>query len=72
MPSTRKLKAKEKQSRQSDVLSYMENVDIMLGSYSRSNNVNCQNDSDAILDSESNRIQLNSNLVGEDFRTQHK
>ena len=31
MPSTRKQKAKEKRSRQSDVMSDLENVDIMLG-----------------------------------------
>ena len=35
MPSTRKQKAKEKRSRQSDVTSDLKNVDIMLGNYSR-------------------------------------
>ena len=33
MPSTRKQKAKEKRSRQSDVLSDIENLDVMLGNY---------------------------------------
>ena len=37
MPSTRKQKAKEKRSRQSDVLSDIENLDVMLGSYQRNN-----------------------------------
>ena len=33
MPSTRKLKAKEKRSRQSDVTSDLENRNVMLGNY---------------------------------------
>ena len=33
MPSTKKQKAKEKRSRQSDVMSDIENLDVMLGSY---------------------------------------
>ena len=33
MPSTRKQKAKEKRSRQSDVMSDIENLDVMLGNY---------------------------------------
>ena len=35
MPSTRKEKAREKRSRQSDVMSDIENLDVMLGSYQR-------------------------------------
>ena len=35
MPSTRKQKAKEKLSRQLDVMSDIENMDVMLGTYSR-------------------------------------
>ena len=35
MPSTRRQKAKERRSRQLDIMSDVENVDIMLGSYSR-------------------------------------
>ena len=35
MPSTRTQKAKEKRSRQSDVLSDLENMDVMLGRYPR-------------------------------------
>ena len=37
MPSTRKQKAKEKHSRQSDAMSDIENLDVMLGSYQRDN-----------------------------------
>ena len=36
MPSTRKQKAKEKRSRQTDVMSDIENLDVMLGNYSKS------------------------------------
>ena len=35
MPSTRKQKANEKRSRQSDVMSDIENLDVMLRSYQR-------------------------------------
>ena len=42
MPSTRKQKAMEKRSRQSDMMSDMENLDVMLGSYSR-NEIGSQN-----------------------------
>ena len=37
MPSTRKQKAKEKRSRQSDVMSDIVNLDVMLGSYRMDN-----------------------------------
>ena len=37
MPSTRKQKAKERRSRQSDIMSDIENLDVMLGSYQRDN-----------------------------------
>ena len=45
MPSTRKQKAKEKRSRQSDVISDNENLDVMLGSYQRENSES-QNEND--------------------------
>ena len=35
MPSTRKQKAKERRSRQVDLMSDVENLDVMLGAYSR-------------------------------------
>ena len=35
MPSTRKQKAREKRSRQSDVMSHLENLDIMLCNFSK-------------------------------------
>ena len=46
-----------------------ENVDIMLGSYSRNDERNNQSEDEMNLDSGSDRPQQNSNLVGEDFRS---
>ena len=68
MPSTIKQKPREKRSRQSDVMSGLKNVGIMLGSYTK-NEANGQIDNDTNLDLESNRLQRSSNLVGEDFRS---
>ena len=68
MPSTRKQKAKEKRSRQLDIMSDVENVDIMLGSYSRDDENNASED-EMNLDSRSNRLQQSSNVIGEDFRS---
>ena len=68
MPSTRKQKGKEKRSRQSDVMSDLENTNVMLGNYPG----NCS-------DEESNEnIEINSRSNGtrtdmarncEDFRS---
>ena len=57
MPSTRKQKAREKRSRQSDVMSDIENLDVMLGNYSNSE-IRDQNTVDQIeIDPESSRRQ---------------
>ena len=69
MPSTRKQKAKERRSRLLDIMSDVENVDIMLGSYSRDENRNKQSEDELNLNSGSNKPQQSSNLVGEDFRS---
>ena len=69
MPSTRKQKAKERRSRQLDMLSDVENVDIMLGSYSRDEEENMTSGNEVNLDSGSSRPQQNSNVIGEDFRS---
>ena len=69
MPSTRKQKAKERRSRQLDMLSDVENVDILLGSYSREDKDNNADETEAYLDSGSNRPQQSSNVIGEDFRS---
>ena len=69
MPSTREQKAKERRSRQLDIMSDTENVDIMLGSYARDDERIEQNENELNLDLGSNRPHQNSNLVGEDFRS---
>ena len=69
MPSTRKQKAKERRSRQLDMLSDVENVDIMLGSYSRDDDENNISENEVNLDSGSSRPQQGSNVMGEDFRS---
>ena len=68
MPSTRKQKAKERRSRQLAIMSDVENVDVMLGSYSRDDENNASEDG-MNLDLESNRLQQSSNVIGEDFRS---
>ena len=69
MPSTRKQKAKERRSRQLDMLSDVKNVDIMLGSYSRDDEENNISENEVNLDSGSSRPQQSSNVIGEDFRS---
>ena len=69
MPSTRKQKAKEKRSRQLVIMSDVETVDVMLGSYTRNEDRDDQSQNDLNLDSESGRPQRDSKLTGEDFRS---
>ena len=69
MPSTRKQKAKERRSRQIEMLSDVENVDIMLGGYSREDEDNNAIENEANLDSGSSRPQQSSTTLGEDFRS---
>ena len=51
------------------MLSDVENVDIMLGSYSRYDEENDFSENGVNLDSGSNRPQQSSNVIGEDFRS---
>ena len=69
MPSTGKQKAKERRSRQLDMLSDVENVDIIHGSYSRDDEENNISENEVNLDSGSKRPQQNSNVIGEHFRS---
>ena len=69
MPSTRKQKAKERHSRQLDMLSDVDNVDILPGSYSREDEENNVSENEVNLDSGSSRPQQSSNAIGEDFRS---
>ena len=68
MPFTRKQKAREKRSRQSGILSDAENVDIMLGSYSRDEVENKGSENEMNLDSWSTQPQQNS--IGDRRRLQ--
>ena len=54
MPSTRKQKAREKRPRQSDVMSDIENLDVMLGNYQRENNEFRSENNENTLDQRSN------------------
>ena len=67
MPSTRKQRNKERRSRKIDIMSDAENVDVMLRSYSRNDEMNEQSEIELSLNSESSRPQRNSNVTGEDF-----
>ena len=69
MPSTRKQKVKEKRSRQSDVLSDIENLDVMFGSYQRYNSEVQNRASENEIDLESNRREDSSNLNENDYRS---
>ena len=69
MPSNRKKKAKERRLRQLDMMSDVENVDMMIGNYSRDEDRNEQSECELKLDLESDRPQQSSNLIGEEFRS---
>ena len=69
MPSTRKQKAREKRSRQSDVMSDIENLDIMLGNYQESDQVRDENLSDTGLDLESRKPNKEINSISGNIRT---
>ena len=65
MPSTRKQKVTEKRSRQSYVMSDLENMDVMLGNYSR-NDLDSKREAEG--DSESNGLQT-VNAASDDYRS---
>ena len=68
MPSTRKQKAKKKRSRQSDVMSDLEYMNIVLGYYSR-NDLDCQSgERETEGDLETNGLQA-ANRTSEEFRS---
>ena len=69
MPSTRKQKAKEKRSRQSDVMSDIEIFDVMLGSYQRDNSEVQDRASENEMDLESNRRENSANRNENDYRS---
>ena len=69
MPLTRKQKAKEKRTRQSDVMSDIENLDVMFENY-RENEIRDQGDFDDIdLDLESGRQQQSTSCTDINYRS---
>ena len=68
MPSTRKQKARETRSRQPDVMSDLENMNVMLGNYSR-NHSDVELNEKIELDSRSNETRTDMIRNCEDFRT---
>ena len=69
MLSTRKQNARYKRSRQSDVMSDMKYLDVILGSYSRKEISSQIRGNVEDMDQRSNERQANTNPSGEDFRT---
>ena len=68
MPSTRKQKAKEKRSRQSDVMSDLENMNVMLRNY-QGNHSHEELNENIEVDSRSNETRTDMVRNCEDFRT---
>ena len=69
MPSTRKQRAKERRSRQVDLMCDTENLDIMLGSYSRNELEHNSVDRNDEMDRESDRTRHDLVKNSEDFRS---
>ena len=69
MPSTKKQKAKVKRSRQSHVMSDIENCDVMLGSYQRDYSETQESNNGSKIDPRSNRLEENSNQNENDYRS---
>ena len=68
MPSTRKQRAKEKRSKQVEMMSDTENLDIMLGTYSRNELESNSKERNNEVDHESDRTRHDLVQNGEDFR----
>ena len=68
-PSSRKQNAKEKRSRQSDVMSDIENLDVMLGSYQRSESEQQDRDNENDIDSRPVRREEGLNQNENDYRS---
>ena len=69
MPSTRKQKAREKRSRQSNVMSDIQNLDAILGNFQGKYQIRDENICDGDFDLESRRQQEETNLVEGNFRS---
>ena len=69
MPSTRKQRAKERRSRQVDLMSGVEDLDVMLGSYSRNEMESNSGDRNDEVDFASDRTRGDVVQNSEDFRS---
>ena len=69
MPSTRKQKAKEKRSRQSDILSDIENLDVMLGNFQENEQFREGVVTERKIDLESERQQGDTIPVESNYRS---
>ena len=69
MPSTRRQKAREKRSRQSDVMSDIDNLDLMLGSYARNEAESQLSQSEENVDLRPSERQEDSNPNGHIFES---
>ena len=69
MPSNRKHRAKERRSRQADLTSDLENVDVMLGVYSRNELESNSGDRNDEVDLASDRTRGDVAQNSEDFRS---
>ena len=69
MPSTRKQRAKERRSRQVDLMSDVEDLDVMLGSYSRNEMESNSGDRNDEVDFASDRTRGDVVQNSEDFRS---
>ena len=69
MPSTRNQRAKERRSRQVDLMSDTENLDIMLGSYSKNDLERNSVDRNEEMSHESDGTRQESAQNSEDFRS---
>ena len=69
MPSTRKQKAKERRSRQADLLSDIENLDVMLGCYSKNDLESNSGNSNGEVDFVSDRTRQDVVQNSEDFKS---
>ena len=69
MPATRKQKARDKRSRHSDVMSDIQNLDVMLGMYQRDNCEAQEENSENEMDLRSNRQDQGLNQNDSEFRS---
>ena len=68
MPSNRKQKAKEKRSRQPDVMSDIENMDVVLGNFPQNSFERPEVACEIEVDIESRRLHRDTNQIGDNFR----